>query len=893
MTMSTADLAALLANAGEDELRRIIEAGQRGQPDGSTRGANRAPAEGRAGDPAAGPQNVAANEAAREAPAGGEAGDAANGAGNDAANDAADDGAPAAGGGGENPNPSANPSGGGGTTEYPATLVERLADPAADPVREHYVDVLAPFARVAAAQTAEALADLVEIEVGERPAVLVCTNEDPPVLRVLWGLTRHSDPASARTPEHREVHGFVRDSVDRALPLSARIQRGWFATRSRPVPTQAAYTEAVTAQGDAAMHVVAAVTRWSTAPERVAKAVVLPACLVPAVLGKDYSPVQAWEPLRARAAECGIAEACPMLWAYLRHVAVAGTCAERIERPAATDGAANFVRQRTQALRALLPLPPSRRPRSTPTASPWSETTTLRDAVQDTTRPPEMTPERRWPHLCGRLVRLTGAPGVFALPPFWEQYAQQPQAQRCAFLQAACDDVAQQLQLRSPRIAPAHTDCLDRLSFAGANRDSFTSGLAIWSVPALTPADTDSLTQTLRAWEAVLTGGAATPLADLKTMLKAVKVAAPSSWMHGLVQVEHWTVLVATITTPTHNAVEWLQHLCAEMRDNALEHDRVMQGDNPRLPLHVLRRIQLEFDAFFRSVKGRGTVYYPDLKALLQELRVGALQAPPLPAALLQVINYSPEGGTRGGGIRGGGGSGGGGGSPPGTGSPAARGASPGGGGGGGTPGGRSPGTGQFAVHNPQTHQDLLLPPGCQLRACVRRCWSAQQALPTANDGQTFCLAFHLCGRCNSNCFNRATHREEHQGRLLGPEKRRLLTWRQTWVEASSPAAAPGQQRGSPGRGPATPVRGPAPAPAAFSPVAQVANPYMMGPPGPPPGAWAPSYPSAFAPQWGGAAPPMWSPPRPPSPGRGPSRPASPGRADSQDGRGSPSPSRS
>jgi hypothetical protein len=75
--------------------------------------------------------------------------------------------------------------------------------------------------------------------------------------------------------------------------------------------------------------------------------------------------------------------------------------------------------------------------------------------------------------------------------------------------------MANTLGLESPTIVAKTIEVLDSLVFTGASEDSLSEGLTIWQFPALAPADTDSVNETLRSWEGLLTGGMA-----MCTMLK-------------------------------------------------------------------------------------------------------------------------------------------------------------------------------------------------------------------------------------------------------------------------------------------------------------------------------------------------------------------------------------
>jgi hypothetical protein len=123
-------------------------------------------------------------------------------------------------------------------------------------------------------------------------------------------------------------------------------------------------------------------------------------------------------------------------------------------------------------------------------------------------------------------------------------------------------------------------------------------------------------------------------LADVKEVLRVGKVGAPKSWLHACAQLEHWSVVMATLLGAGHEAVAWLLSLT---RSKALVYDRQAIAD-PKLPLAVLARIHLTFYAFFESVQGGGPALLPDLSTLIRELRERRLICPRLPPSMQGLI---------------------------------------------------------------------------------------------------------------------------------------------------------------------------------------------------------------------------------------------------------------
>jgi hypothetical protein len=149
-----------------------------------------------------------------------------------------------------------------------------------------------------------------------------------------------------------------------------------------------------------------------------------------------------------------------------------------------------------------------------------------------------VTLEEKWPHSYGRILLQAGVPSVANLPGFWHKYANQKKAQRWAFVQSATSAMATSLALEAPTIVSKTIKVLDSLVFAGASEDSLSKGITVWQFPALAPADTNLVHESLRSWEGLLTGNMAMSLADVKEILGVGKVGALKSWLHTCAQLE-------------------------------------------------------------------------------------------------------------------------------------------------------------------------------------------------------------------------------------------------------------------------------------------------------------------------------------------------------------------
>jgi hypothetical protein len=293
--------------------------------------------------------------------------------------------------------------------------------------------------------------------------------------------------------------------------------------------------------------------------------------------------------------------------------------------------------------------------------------------------------------------------------------------------------MASSLGLETPTVVAKTIEVLDSLVLAGASEDSLNEGLTIWQLPALAPADTDSVNESLRSWEGLLTGNTAMSLSDVKEILRVGKVGAPESWLHACAQLEHWTVMMATVLGAGHESVAWLLSLARLSQTKALVFNRQSSVD-PTLPLAMLSRLHLTFHAFFESVQGGGPALLPDLSSLVRELRERRLVCPRLSPAMQRLLGGVPTASTPAGGS-----------------------------------GAASNARESVADVNATPVARLQIGPGRNLGVCIRTANAAGDAIPLMDDGRrSFCLAYHYVGRCNMNCGGKVSHRpltrnEEHR----------------------------------------------------------------------------------------------------------------------------------
>jgi hypothetical protein len=685
---------------------------------------------------------------------------------------------------------------------FPTTISDKYGRAESDRLIGHYAAVYAPF-QVLGHAGAPALLQEVSRSVpeDERLAFLICTL-DPDQGRVmvpLWGPAVHQDPIRARTPRHNKVVGFRRDVVRGELPASVELEASWlYPELAIEVPSLANFEEAL-AQAPAGDDRITLDLTEDTDDVSVPQMVPLPLCLLPLLLLNPLTPLQAWPLLRAAAREAGILADCSLLWDFLR-ASASDLEGETLVPPLVlVDGDDAFVMGRRRLLDALLPAPlaPTALP---PTAAPPRALLPSNGADEiaraisaATRREAPVGVEDKWPHTYHRLLRLTGRNAVAELPSFWGQFANQKKAHRVNFLRSACAAMADSLELSCPPSTAATVETLESLDLVGGSADSLETGLTIWQFPALAPAESDSLAANMRAWETLLTGGTSVPLAELKQLLKTVKVQAPTRWLHATVQIENWTVVMALLLGESHAAVAWLVALCREARLNGLEYDRQTE-QRSTLPVDVLRRLQLTFHTFFRSVAARGPTVEPEISSILRELQEQRLHSPALPSVLRSLLGLNTPQRSPGAGGRALGGA------------PAP------------TPAPRAPGGGGRGSPDPNRNflEQLSIPAGRNLRECIGRCTREGGQLPLTDDGEEFCLAFQYVGRCDTSCRGclRGTHRAPSARELP-----RLLAWRRRWVpgapaEEEPPAPRPPPARPVGNRPPRPVPSAPAPAPA-------------------------------------------------------------------------------
>jgi hypothetical protein len=642
------------------------------------------------------------------------------------------------------------------STALPRTILEKFGPPEADPLRSHYGSFLPPFGQVLSGTEEARFSDVLTLTEAERPIMLVGVMRDnSPELVPLWGPALHLDPPYNRTTAHESPVAFCRDVVGGMLPASCVFDRGWLVTEELELLEEAVFISKLASSAMGADHVLEALLDDKEDLPR--------------------NPVAAWRLLRMRASELGILESCTALWRLLRALSSTEHRGESCVTLELVDGNAHFISARRSMTEAILPALGSST--SLPVLSPPSPaeatgTAALAAAIAAATRPAALkiiTVEEKWPHSYGRLLTLTGVASVDLLHVFWHDYAAQKKAQRWAYVQSAAAAMAGSLGLETPTIVAKTVEVLDSLVLAGASEDSLSEGLTIWQFPALAPGDTDSVNKSLRSWESLLTGNTAMSLSDVKEILRVGKVGAPESWLHTCAQLEHWTVVMATVLGAGHKAVAWLLSLARLARTKALVFDRQSTAD-PKLPLAMLTRIHLTFHAFFESVQGGGPALLPDLSSIVRELRERLLVCPLLSPAMQQLLKPAAT--------------------------PIATGGS-----------GSGSSRESTADVNPLPVSRLQIGPGRNLGVCIRTATAAGDSIPLTDDGRrSFCLAYHYVGRCNLNCGGKASHRP-----LTPAEDRRLHGWKTRWVDpppARAPAPAPPLNRPAPAPGPSPAPRG-------------------------------------------------------------------------------------
>jgi hypothetical protein len=237
----------------------------------------------------------------------------------------------------------------------PPTILEKFRAADADPLQLHYGAFLPPFDRVYPGHKATRLGEILNLSKAERPLLLVGVMRDnAPQLVVLWGPSQHLDPPYDRTPAHGSYVMFCRDVVQGNLPASTDIDCDWLVTESLELLSEAAFSINLLA-GPLGASVVAEEEDGLKEDLYVARAAVLPGCLVPDLLRLSRDPVAAWRLLRAWAAELGLLESCSALWRLLRALSSAIHRKDTCVTLGLVNGNAHFVSSCRSTLKAVLP----------------------------------------------------------------------------------------------------------------------------------------------------------------------------------------------------------------------------------------------------------------------------------------------------------------------------------------------------------------------------------------------------------------------------------------------------------------------------------------------------------------------------------------------------------
>ena len=291
---------------------------------------------------------------------------------------------------------------------------------------------------------------------------------------------------------------------------------------------------------------------------------------------------------------------------------------------------------------------------------------------------------------------------------------------------------------------------MTRLEIGTINYDDLTLGLLN---PFLfgnsTPHQQEQVAQRAAMYQLVYggTGNASVSDAITLTAPEAAKVATTVAQARR--SLDSLRAMLATLFGVDHSTVRYLTTTVNAMSSYESELERC-QGTHPTLPALIQRYVQVELAKWAKIQENRDQAHYFDAKAIIEQAAYGDLswQLPLPPSIKATTITTAPSArvptfpATQAAG-------------PP-TAGPQAAGLKP------ARPTGANAGTKVYNENFDSRFQPIRDRLHVRSKEVRNRCFQAQIAFPTSNNGTKRCLTFHVQGLCNTNCGNATDHHNLH-----------------------------------------------------------------------------------------------------------------------------------
>ena len=402
----------------------------------------------------------------------------------------------------------------------------------------------------------------------------------------------------------------------------------------------------------------------------------------------------------------------------------------------------------------------------------FAATSAMEEADFDGDEVDKKSPAYVWRYVWERLMRFTGVSHEDELRALWPELARATKSERRPIFESEVRRTSRRYSLAAPSISHTLLSRFIELDLARDDTESPTAGLSVYLLAGAFADSGAARRQANRLWDEVLRGDATPTMQETAAFFAEDGVPPICHWEDATDCVERTAATLITALGEYHEVAGPMLHFVQWLQTKRQLFARRARSD-PCLAHDLVQRIHLDLGLWLESVEDEdGPLMLPNWD-LLQHVLAGNNM----------LVNQRPQRPRREG-------------AAPWPGMGAAQGSAAGG-------GGQNRGAladvsaaavrqlrnndnnplPQTPVANLRQDPDLIIPNGVGLKACVTACKNAHPpgtpngGLPLSDAGNPMCLAYHLVGRCNSRCGNRA---HSHQTPSAG-EKGGMVQFRTTY----------------------------------------------------------------------------------------------------------------
>lgn len=612
---------------------------------------------------------------------------------------------------------------------------------AQDRLVDAHATLYAEFDAVDPADVPRYIRDLGIIELAQRPCFLLCRGGTEPSLVVLHGIAPYQRDLEAKSKHDGDTFAFCEDADDGEHALSVAVIPSWFEKTTCHAPTTGAFEQALASDPHTRVFTTASEERVG-----VSKICLLPTAFAPLLLDGDVSPATAWPMLRRAAARANVTAACRPLWEWLRAVGADANNDLRVDVILPVQGDRGVKRARRlihdalagtahdASIAATAPVPDTAA--TTATAALGELAKGIRDLSTASPKTPK-TVATRWPYQLNEILRLCDVQQPENLPPVWHALAKEKRgapARIC--IQVACDAMARNKGLETPTITHHIANMVCDVAFVAHDRANLLSGYSPFLFPTLTAMEAQQMAADIRMWDSHIADGGRSTVAETKQAAQLARIAPLLSFVDIFAMLCRNEVLLAVLLGEAHHVPADIGFLRSHVFRNYMAIERRMATDR-RFGSQLACALRGHLAGFFQSAaRDGGRPLLTRLADVVDQLELGAWQAPPLPPALETFFAppQAPQGAP--------------GDDAPRTEPPA-------------TPAGARRRQGQSAaqqrINNPAPvpHWSMGTRP---IKPCIEAARAVGVAIPTMDTGRNACLTWHFKGFCNAACRGSAAH---------------------------------------------------------------------------------------------------------------------------------------